>query len=117
MDEDYDACDLENWFLAIQSADGQVIVPSFHRSGIIRYDPQNGVNDWARTNPSGNWSDSAARILRPVAAGDRAGGPFRVNVATLSPAAAKAVGLGGCLLLGCVLLVTTRCHFAVSRRA
>jgi large repetitive protein len=68
MDEDYDACDLENWFLAIQSADGQVIIPSFHRSGIIRYDPQRGVNDWARTNPSGNWSDSAARILRPVAA-------------------------------------------------
>src|SRR5262249_9415363 len=30
MDEDYDACDLENWFLAIQSADGQVIIPSFH---------------------------------------------------------------------------------------
>ena len=31
MDEDYDACDLENWFLAIQSADGQVddpLVPS-----------------------------------------------------------------------------------------
>ena len=23
MDEDYDACDLENWFLAIQSADGK----------------------------------------------------------------------------------------------
>ena len=68
MDEDYDACDLENWFLAIQSADGQVIVPSFHRPGIIRYDPKNGVNDWARTNPTGNWADSAARILRPVAA-------------------------------------------------
>ncbi len=68
MDEDYDACDLENWYLAIQSADGQVIIPSFHRSGIIRYDPKNNVNDWARTNPSGNWSDSAARILRPVAA-------------------------------------------------
>ena len=68
MDEDYDACDLENWFLAIQSADGQVIIPSFHRPGIIRYDPRNGVNDWARTNPAGNWSDSAARILRPVAA-------------------------------------------------
>ena len=51
MDEDYDACDLENWFLAIQSADGQVIIPSFHRPGIIRYDPQNGVNDWARNEP------------------------------------------------------------------
>ena len=61
MDEDYDACDLENWFLAIQSADGQVIIPSFHRPGIIRYDPRNGVNDWARTNPTGNWSDSAAQ--------------------------------------------------------
>ena len=77
MDEDYDACDLENWFLAIQSADGQVIIPSFHRPGIIRYDPKNGVNDWARTNRAGNWADSAARILwadsaarilRPVAA-------------------------------------------------
>ena len=40
MDEDYDACDLENWFLAIQSADGQVVVPSFHRPGIIRADPE-----------------------------------------------------------------------------
>ena len=39
MDEDYDACDLENWFLAIQSADGQVIIPSFHRPGILRADP------------------------------------------------------------------------------
>jgi large repetitive protein len=68
MDEDYDACDLENWFLAIQSADGQVIVPSFHRPGILRYDPKNGVNDWTRTTPTGNWSDSASRILRPVAA-------------------------------------------------
>ena len=33
MDEDYDACDLENWFLAIQSADGQMMIPSFHRPG------------------------------------------------------------------------------------
>ena len=32
MDEDYDACDLENWFLAIQSADGQVVVPSDRKS-------------------------------------------------------------------------------------
>src|SRR5262249_19387599 len=55
MDEDYDACDLENWFLAIQSADGQVVIPSFHRPGIIRYDlnPASGnpvVNDWQRIN-------------------------------------------------------------------
>ena len=39
MDEDYDACDLENWFLAIQSADGQVMIPSFHRPAVVRYDP------------------------------------------------------------------------------
>jgi hypothetical protein len=84
MDEDYDACDLENWFLAIQSADGQVIIPSFHRPGIIRYDLKNGVNDWARTNPSGNWSDSAARILRPVAAD----GHDRVTFPDLVPNAA-----------------------------
>ena len=40
MDEDYDACDLENWFLAMQSADGPVIIPSFHRPAAIRYDRQ-----------------------------------------------------------------------------
>ena len=40
MDEDYDACDLENWFLAIQSADGQVVIPSFHRPGNIVYNPR-----------------------------------------------------------------------------
>ena len=71
MDEDYDACDLENWFLAIQSADGQVVVPSFHRPGIIRADPGDPSfpnnpagpttpNDWRNTSP-----DSAARFLRP----------------------------------------------------
>jgi large repetitive protein len=67
MDEDYDACDLENWFLAIQSADGQMIIPSFHRPGIIRYDPTGAtpVNDWQNINTSGIWADSAARILRP----------------------------------------------------
>jgi hypothetical protein len=74
MDEDYDACDLENWFLAIQSADGQVVIPSFHRPSIIRYDPTNGnpaVNDWQNVNLlSANnfaqgWADSASRILRP----------------------------------------------------
>ncbi len=60
MDEDYDACDLENWFLAIQSADGNVIIPSFHRPGILRYDPANNVSDWTSATP-----DSMARILRP----------------------------------------------------
>ena len=38
MDEDYDAADLENWFLAMQSADGSVIIPSFHRPSAIRID-------------------------------------------------------------------------------
>ncbi len=70
MDEDYDACDLENWFLAIQSADGQVMIPSFHRPGIIRYDPKNGVR---RLGPHERdlalfLGRLAARILRPVAA-------------------------------------------------
>jgi hypothetical protein len=73
MDEDYDACDLENWFLAIQSADGNVMIPSFHRPGIIRVDQNNLVNDWLRqnnSNPGGGqlWADSAARFLRPCQA-------------------------------------------------
>lgn len=71
MDEDYDACDLENWFLAIQSADGQVMIPSFHRPGIVRYQDQNNRLDWD-PNPGGfrrtYFLDSASRILRPVAA-------------------------------------------------
>jgi hypothetical protein len=73
MDEDYDACDLENWFLAIQSADGQVMIPSFHRPGIIRDDPGNNVHDWPRLNQSGPggtllWAESASRFLRPCQA-------------------------------------------------
>ena len=74
MDEDYDACDLENWFLAIQSADGQVVIPSFHRPGIIRHDPANNVSDWSTATrfPNGLLgiprTDSLSRILRPVAA-------------------------------------------------
>jgi large repetitive protein len=77
MDEDYDACDLENWFLAIQSADGQVMIPSFHRPAIIRSDAAINfpnaatINDWqninplAATNPVTAFADSASRILRP----------------------------------------------------
>ena len=66
MDEDYDACDLENWFLAIQSADGQVVVPSFHRPGILT------ANDWtyriaSATTPLAQAlaTRAMARILRP----------------------------------------------------
>ena len=77
MDEDYDAVDLENWFLAMQSADGSVMIPSFHRPSAIRIDstvtpaiydwggPQNAA--WENAAP-GNWNDSASRILRPRAA-------------------------------------------------
>lgn len=57
MDEDYDAPDLENWYLALQSADGQVTIPSFHRPGILR------AVDWTSQTP-----DSKSRILRPRAA-------------------------------------------------
>ncbi len=59
MDEDYDACDLENWFLAIQSADGHIVVPSFHRPGILRFASATN-NDWVNQT-----ADSSARILRP----------------------------------------------------
>ncbi len=79
MDEDYDACDLENWFLAIQSADGQVMIPSFHRPGILRYNGPTGQKtnnplDWSQAFrfPNGLFGipnyDSLGRILRPVAA-------------------------------------------------
>ena len=48
MDEDYDAVDLENWFLAMQSADGSVIIPSFHRPAAIRIDSTvtPAIYDW-----------------------------------------------------------------------
>ncbi|MHC5536736.1 hypothetical protein ACYOEI_00500 [Singulisphaera rosea] len=69
MDEDYDACDLENWFLAIQSADGQIVVPSFHRPGILVYDPSatdpldptiTGYDDWTSQSVV-----AQSKILRP----------------------------------------------------
>jgi hypothetical protein len=69
MDEDYDACDLENWFLAIQSADGQVVVPSFHRPGILTGPSFAAVNDWtlnSRQIPANNPGPYGNRkILRP----------------------------------------------------
>ncbi len=74
MDEDYDACDLENWFLAIQSADGQVVIPSFHRPGILTINPLNTAdNDWTRSiNNAGTdvvkqlaATRAMSRILRP----------------------------------------------------
>ena len=64
MDEDYDACDLENWYLAIQSADGQVVIPSFHRPGVLT------AADWtvpAVDSTTGSFINLAQRskILRP----------------------------------------------------
>lgn len=61
MDEDYDACDLENWFLAIQSADGQVMIPSFHRPGILM------PGDWSLAADNTSYLNVARRskILRP----------------------------------------------------
>ncbi len=67
MDEDYDAPDLENWFLAVQSADGQVVIPSFHRPGILT------AQDWSYkvNNPTNTATlnhlavAGAAKILRP----------------------------------------------------
>ena len=77
MDEDYDACDLENWFLAIQSADGQVMIPSFHRPAIIRYDP-----NAARSSTIG--TDLGSSDTRTV----RQHGQSRLGVADPPPVAA-----------------------------
>ena len=67
MDEDYDACDLENWFLALQSADGSVMIPSFHRPGILtKFDWTNSY-DPVNNSPAQNAAAimSMAKILRP----------------------------------------------------
>jgi large repetitive protein len=67
MDEDYDAPDLENWFLGLQSADGQVVIPSFHRPGQLIYqrDQTSGAllfDDW--TNTTASAAASRSKILR-----------------------------------------------------
>lgn len=79
LDEDYDAADLENWFLALQSADGSITLPSFHRPGIIEYDQSRmgsdpswylKNNDWNNmiySSPTRNPYVSAAKFLRPRA--------------------------------------------------
>ncbi len=66
MDEDYDAVDTENWFLAMISADGSVVVPSFHRPGILAADdwkyPYNSTDTAAKRS---SVLASMAKILRP----------------------------------------------------
>ncbi len=69
MDEDYDAPDLENWFMGVQSADGKSItLPSFHRPGIV------SLTDWKmKLNPNLSIDDPAnvqalrakSKFLRP----------------------------------------------------
>jgi hypothetical protein len=78
---------------------------------------QSGNTMAARTGIGFTWRNSslvsvAHRLLRPVEAGDRDDVFFRVNVADLTPPQAQAVGYGGCLLLGAVLLWATRLRFA-----
>ena len=70
-DEDYDGVDLENWFLALQSADGQVMIPSFHRPGILQFerDQSTGAvtaDDWTNLSTSSvvPVSVSRSKILR-----------------------------------------------------
>ncbi|MBX9653820.1 hypothetical protein K2Y11_09415 [bacterium] len=91
-DEDYDYPDINNMFLAMERADGRILIPSFHRPGIIAqvadgvntltqygYDPTNAVQreligklPWLRYNPSatsGNPpADFRGLVLRPRAA-------------------------------------------------
>lgn len=70
MDEDYDAADLDNWFLALRSADNNVVIPSFHRPGILT------AADWSNkinvalplTHPTNVAAlASMAKTLRPRA--------------------------------------------------
>ena len=63
MDEDYDAVDLENWFLAMQSADGQVIIPSFHRPAAIRQQTANGTVVVRRLEATGRHDAASAGEL------------------------------------------------------
>ncbi len=82
QDEDYDAPDLDNWFMAVQSADGEVAIPSFHRPGILVHDPPNNYSDWA-LRPQDEAVGSAryraavravSKILRPRAVDHPAAG-------------------------------------------
>jgi hypothetical protein len=61
MDEDYDALDLENWFLAIRSADGNVVIPSFHRPSVVRLDATtpNSFDDTTTPGTYNDWKDYA----------------------------------------------------------
>lgn len=78
-DEDYDACDLDNWFMAIQSADGSVMMPSFHRPGILTANDWRALNGQARVVGAGVFSlpeetIGRSKILRPRAVDHPASG-------------------------------------------
>ncbi len=75
MDEDYDAADNENMFMALQSADGQVVIPSFHRPGNIVYNPyaatSTAQNDWKNDTSAAAYQVNQvkrSKFLRPRAA-------------------------------------------------
>ena len=111
LDEDYDAADLENWFLALQSADGSITLPSFHRPGIIQYDMSSYDklnmstwgsyllnNDWTVKLPTNanaiqmsDYAASAAKFLRPRAAD----GHDRTTFPDLVPDLRPTIVMGG----------------------
>ena len=61
LDEDYDAVDLENWFLALQSADGSITLPSFYRPGIVQYNMSffnpNDMTTWGTYLLNNDWNN------------------------------------------------------------
>jgi hypothetical protein len=83
LDEDYDAADLENWFLALQSADASITLPSFHRPGILRYDMStfnaSAPATWGNYLMSNDW-----RVGLPAS-----GAPTAAQMATYASSAAK----------------------------
>jgi hypothetical protein len=83
MDEPYDAPDSNNMFLGVVSADGSVIIPTFHRPNMIVYDAANATNpdynDWINypsTYPNAAQLNAArrAKFLRPRKADHPASG-------------------------------------------
>ena len=87
MDEDYDAVDLENWFLALQSADGNVVIPSFHRPGVLTAADWVGMNEVAGRTLNDDRL-SRAKLLRPRGIDHTAAG--RTTFPDLVPAASGA---------------------------
>ena len=61
---DYTYPDLKDFYLAAVSAkDGRVLVPSFHRPGLIDYDPANAANPNYYTNPATRFRTPRPHII------------------------------------------------------